>query len=422
VLSNPFPSGVNVPAGAGLGYNTFVGQNPTWFDPGMQVPRVHQFSFGIQRQITQGSTLDLSYVGSRSVGLSNERDYNIPSADFQRQCDLLQGGNPAFCQELLPNPFRGIEAFRGTSRFTAERLSRFELNRPFPQFDGRLLRQGEGSSKIWYNSLQVNYNARVGRSLTLLGNYTLSKMVERWGYTDPFRGVPQQGLYFSDRPHFLKFSTVWELPFGRGHAVGGNTGGVIGKLISGWQFSTFSQYASGEPNNLPGNVLMLKDPKTPGGRWDGDVNWNQHQVYGFNNCVLRQFNDGRVAPTSFSVANGCGTDPGNYAWMQVADFSMGQGIPGGNQSRLTPSRSGQVRKQGFFNVDASLAKMTQITERIRAQFRVEAFNATNYYFFGRDSNFETNPENPNFGSLFPHLAWIGNGYPRQMQLGFKVMW
>jgi hypothetical protein len=73
-------------------------------------------------------------------------------------------------------------------------------------------------------------------------------------------------------------------------------------------------------------------------------------------------------------------------------------------------------------MDLSLAKMTQITERIRAQFRIEAFNATNYFFFGRDSNFETNPDNPNFGTLFPHLAWTGNGYPRQVQLGFKVLW
>jgi hypothetical protein len=422
ILSNPFPSGIQTPAGASLGYNTQVGQNPNWWDPTGDVPKVHQFSFGVQRQLTQNSTLDLSYVGSRSVGLSNEQDFNIPPADFQRQCDLLQGGSPAFCQALLPNPFKGIEAFRGTSRFTAERLSRYELNRPFPQFDGRLLKRGIPSSKIWYNSLQVNYNARVGRSLTLLGNYTLSKMVERWGFTDPFRGIPQQGLYFSDRPHFFKFSTVWELPFGRGKLVGGQAGGLLNKLIGGWQFSTFSQFASGEPNNLPGNVVMLRDPRTVGGDWTGEVNWSQNQVEGFNPCVLRQFNDGRVAPTSFSVARGCGTDPANYAWLRVADFSMGQGIPGGNQSRLTPSRSGQIRKQPFFNIDASLAKMTQITERISAQFRIEAFNATNYYFFGRDSHFETNPDNDNFGTLFPANAWIGNGYPRQVQLGYKLLW
>jgi hypothetical protein len=422
LLGNPYPNGINQPVGSSLGYNTFVGQNPTWFDPTMEVPRVHSFSFGVQRQLSPNSTLAVEYVGSRSVGLSNERDFNIPQASLQSQCDLMQGGDPAFCQELLPNPFKGIEAFRGTQRFGADTLSRWELNRPHPQFNGRLLRQGEGSSKIWYNSLQVNYNARMGRSLVLLANYTLSKMVERWGYTDPYNGVPQQGLYFSDRPHIVKFSTVWELPFGQGKLIGGSSSGLLNKLLSGWQFSTFTQLASGEPNNLNGNVLLLRDPRTPGGDWTGEVDWNQHQVYGFNNCVLRQFNDGSIAPTAASLSNGCGTDQSAYPWLRVADFSLGQGFPGGNQSRLTPSRSGQIRKQPFFNIDLSIAKTTQITERVRFQFRAEAFNATNYYFFGRDSHFNTNPDDPNFGSLFPNQAWIGNGYPRQIQLGFKVIW
>lgn len=422
LLSNPYPSGINLPVGSSLGYNTFAGQGFTWFNPNMTVPRVHQFSFEIQRQIGSNSTLAVAYVGSRSLGLSTERDFNIPSADFQARCDLLQGGNPQYCLDQLPNPFQGIDAFRGTSRFTASTLSRYELNRPFPQFSDRLLQQGLGESKIWYNSMQVNYNVRFSRGLTLGANYTLSKMIERWGYNDPFRGIPQQGLYFSDRPHFVKFNTVYELPFGRGKALGGNVTGFWDKLVSGWQFSTFAQVASGEPNNLPGNAIMLRDPRTVGGDWDGSVDWKEHQVKGWNPCVLRQFNDGRVEPTSFSVQRGCGTDVNNYAWLRVADFSMGQGIPGGNQSRLNPSRSGQIRKQPLFNMDLSLAKMTQITERIRAQFRIEAFNATNYYFFGRDSNFETNPDNPNFGTLFPHLAWTGNGYPRQVQLGFKVLW
>jgi hypothetical protein len=237
-------------------------------------------------------------------------------------------------------------------------------------------------------------------------------MVERWGYNDPFANVMQQGLYFNDRPHFVKFSTVWELPFGRGRLIGGNSGRFLNALIGGWQFSTFSQIASGEPNNLPGNVQILRDPRTPGGDWNGTVNWKDHQVKGWNPCVLRQFNDGSVRPQQFSIDRGCGTDPNNYAWLMLADFSP----------RQTPFRSGQIRKQPLFNMDASLNKTINITERLRFQFRAEAFNATNYFFFGRDNHFNTNPNDPNFGTQFPSQAWTGNGYPRQVQLGFKVFW
>ncbi|MGH9629905.1 MAG: hypothetical protein ACRD7E_16430, partial [Bryobacteraceae bacterium] len=411
LLSDPFPT-VNQPVGSSLGPLTFVGQNFNWFNPNMHIPYVHQFSFGFQHQLSQGSTIDLSYVGSRTIGANDQRDFNIPSADFRRQCNLAEGGSPAFCNEQLPNPFRGIDAFRGTTYYTAERISRFNLNRPFPQFSGNLQERGRNDSRIWYNSLQVNYNVRVTGGLTLLANYTFSKMVERWGYNDPYNNVNQQGLYFSDRPHFLKFSTVYELPFGRGKAIGRGASGFLGKLISGWQFSTFTNVASGEPNNLPDNVLMLKDPRTVGGDWTGEVNWSDHQVIGWNPCVLREFNDGSVRPQQFSLDRGCGTDTANYAWLRTADYAP----------RYTPSRSGQIRKQPFFNIDASLSKMTQITERLRVQFRVEAFNLTNYYFFGRDSHFNTNPDEPNFGTLFPSQAWIGNGYPRQVQLGVKLYW
>jgi hypothetical protein len=418
LLSNPYPNGVNQPVGSSLGYNTFAGQNFTWFNPNMNTPYVHQFSFGFQQQMSNSSTLDISYVGSRSIGLNNERDFNLPSADFRRQCNLLEGGSPTFCNEQVPNPFRNIEAFRGTTYFTAANISRYNLNRPFPQFSGNLLERGRGDSKIWYNSLQVNYNMRVGRSLTLLGNYTLSKMVEQWGWADPFNNVPQRGLYFNDRPHFVKFSTVYELPFGRGKAMGGNASGFLSKLISGWQVSTFTQFSSGEPNDLPANAIQLRDPRTVGGDFTGDVDWKAHQVRGWNPCVLRQFNDGSVRPQQFSIDRGCGTDPSTYAWLMVADYTPGSVVPGRNN----PSRSGQIRKRRMFNTDLSLSKMTEITERLRVQFRVEAFNATNYYFFGRNDGFITDPNNPNFGTQFPNQANTQNGYPRQIQLGVKVYW
>jgi hypothetical protein len=412
LLSNPFPGGITVPPGAGLGALSFVGRGFTWADPNFRVPYVHQFSYGFQYQISRDSTLDFSYVGSRSVGLNDQRDYNIPSLDFRKQCNLLEGGSPAFCDAALPNPFRNVEAFRGTPFFTSTTLSRFQLNRPFPQFTGQT-RQGLNTSNIWYNSLQINFHWRSGRSLTLLGNYTLSKMVERWGWNDPHRDDGrQQGLYFNDRPHYFKFSTVWELPFGRGRKIAGNASGFVNKLISGWQFSTLTLAGSGEPNNLPGNVIALKDPRTVGGDWTGKVDWSRHQVIGWNPCVLRQFNDGSIRPQPYSIARGCGTDPANYVWLMTASYAP----------RATPFRSGQIRKQPQFNMDAALSKMTQITERLRFQFRLEAFNATNYYFFGRDNHFNTDPNSSNFGTQFPSQAWIGNGYPRQVQLGFKLLW
>jgi hypothetical protein len=413
LLTNPYPGGLKFPSGASAGYTTFLGRNTNWFNPDFWTPYVHQFSFGFQYLLSGNSTLDISYVGSRTVGANDEKAFNIPSAAFRKQCYLMEGGRPGYCNETIPNPFKGIEAFRGTTHFTADRLTRYQLNRPFPQFSGDMLQQGLNTSKIWYNSLQINFNQRVGRDLTLMWNYTLSKMIERWGYNDAFNDVRQQGLYFNDRPHYLKFNTVYDLPFGRGKKFGGNMGKLANAFAGGWTVSTYTQWSSGEPNNLPGNVIMLKDPRTIGGDWQGTVDWKLHQIKGWNPCVLRQFDDGRIVPQSFSIARGCSsTDFSQYAWLMTSSYAP----------RYTPYRSGQIRKQQLFNIDLAISKTINITERLRAQIRGEAFNLTNYYFFGRDSNFNTNPNDPNFGTIFPHQAWIGNGYPRQVQIGFKAFW
>jgi len=42
--------------------NTFAGQNFSWWNPHAKLPRVHQFSFGIQRRLTAASAIEVSYV------------------------------------------------------------------------------------------------------------------------------------------------------------------------------------------------------------------------------------------------------------------------------------------------------------------------------------------------------------------------
>ncbi len=120
LLSNPYPDGINTPSGAARGPLTFVGNNFTWFDgQTFRTPKMHQFSAGFQYQVRPSSSIEATYVGSRTVGANNEKDFNLPSLAFRKQCNLLEGGSPLFCNQQLPNPFKGVEAFRGTGFYTA---------------------------------------------------------------------------------------------------------------------------------------------------------------------------------------------------------------------------------------------------------------------------------------------------------------
>ncbi len=405
ILSDPFPSGINVPTGASRGLLTYVGQNASWFNADSRIPFVRQGSFGFQYQLTRTSTLDLSYIGSRTVGDNDSRAFNIPSLAFRRECNLLEGGSPAYCQQALPNPFRNVPAFLGTGFYTASTVSRYHMNRPFPQFSGDMTELGHDDRRIWHNALQVSYNLRTSRNVTLLVNYILSKTIERSGWNDAFAGVMQQGPITYDRLHMFKATTVYELPFGKGQRWGAGSRGVLQKLISGWEITTFLTANSGEPMNLPGNVIILKDPKVK-------PNWNNEQVRFWSPCLLRQYNEGTIRPQQYSIDKGCGTDWSNYHWLMTASYAP----------RVTPYRSGQIRAHPWFGMDTSLNKMTTIGERARVQLGIEAFNALNHTNFGWERGI-TDPNSLNFGLIFlSQSSLTSNGSPRQVQLRLKFYW
>ena len=108
-LNNPWPSGIQSPPGSALGPLTFLGRNPSFSNTDFIVPKVYQFSVGIQRELPFRISLEATYAGSRSNDIEgNFGGYIEPSEAFQEQCDVTQGGSRGFCDQTLTNPyFRG---------------------------------------------------------------------------------------------------------------------------------------------------------------------------------------------------------------------------------------------------------------------------------------------------------------------------
>lgn len=414
-LRNPFPGGVLRPIGSSQGLNTFAGQNFNWWNPDSRLPRVHQFSIGIQRRLTNSSSIDVSYVGSRTQNLTTSLAANIQSDDFIKQCDASRGGNRAFCDALVPNPFFGLSEFAGTSLGLSSTISRQRATRPFPQFDGDLVQVGRSDGKMWYNSAQVAYRHSFQHGLMLNVNYTFAKQISQEGWMNTYAGLPQRSLVNFDRPHAFKVSTHYELPFGKGRKFGSSVGSWTNRVIGGWDLNAFYTASSGEPADLPSNAFMLKDPRITPDR-------KQTIVRGWNPCVLQTNVDGTVTPTRAStVINGCSaTDMSQYAWLVPANTFL--------TYRTNPLRSGQIRMPAQYTVDFSVNKTVLVTERLRVQFRGEVFNALNRFNLF-SVRYNTNPldANGNFGSYLPSDAGASSGPmrdspPRSVQLGLKVLW
>jgi hypothetical protein len=417
LLNNPFPTGITVPAGAAGGAETFLGRGFNFANPSFQVPYVHQFSFGFQYQLPWESKLEVSYVGNRTLKLQTTRPFNEPDLAFRQRCNPLEGGNPVFCNEALPNPFRGLAPFAGTAHFTSNTLSRFNLARPYPHFGG-ITEVTRNDGRIDYNSLQATFEKRARSGLNGVLTYTFSKQIEEWGFNDLQMNIKQRGLYLADRPHRFTAGLVYQLPFGEGQKLFKVKNGFLNKLVSGWQTSLIMQWQSGRPWDLNENIQWINpDAYLKDIKWKGsDQVWAFRTYPDRNNPAVRsvcaaRVNDNNTLSLQTFSANLEGCSLANVDIIRRPQFAP----------RFTSFRSSTVRLHSPPTADLSFNKQTRITERVGFQFRVEMFNFTNTYSYGVHQ-FTNNPDDRNFGSLFPRTA--GNtavAYPRHIQLAAKLI-
>jgi hypothetical protein len=407
-LANPFPNGIQDPPGSSLGPLTFLGRGPGFSNPDFIVPNVHQFSVGVQRELPARISLDVTYAGSRSYDIEgNFGGFNEPSAAFQAQCDVTLGGSRTLCDQQLANPFFGVAGFEGTTRFTNANLSRFELNRPFPAFTG-ISKNQLNVGKMWYDSMQFVANKRWQKGVTINVGYT---WVPRWtedgantttgignAYVDEVSLLRNHGPYFSQRKHRITASGVWELPWLR------NQRSVLGYVLGGWSIAPAFVYQSGQPWDMPGNLDLapgvdLKDVALPGDK-EGQF------IYGVKPCIgQRNATTGNYDLLSVSTAYGC-TEP--Y-------FLVRESF----QRRTAMFRYDEFRRPGFWQVDMNFAKTTPITDRMRMQIRLEAFNLFNSPMYD-ERNYNQSTTSADFGRINRNATGQSN-FQRFIQLGFRFI-
>jgi hypothetical protein len=407
VLSNPWPQ-IQSPPGSSLGPLTFLGRGPGSANPNFVVPNTQQFSAGIQRELPGRISLEVTYAGSRSNDIEgNFGGFNEPSAEFQARCDVTRGGSRTFCDDLLPNPFFGVPGFEGTTRFTNPTLSRFELSRPYPAFTGLSLNQQNLGSMV-YDSMQFVANKRWAKGVTINSSYT---WVPRWTeegantttgignvYVDDVSLLQNSGPYFSHREHRVTASGVWELPWYR------NSRSIAGYLLGGWSIAPMVVYQSGQPWDMPGNVdfapgVDIKQVALEGKK-DGTF------IYGAKPCVAqRNATTGVYQLLAVSTAYGC-TEP--YFLVREAF-----------QRRTMMFRYDEFRRPGFWQVDVNFAKTTPITNNIRFQVRLEAFNLFNSPMYD-ERQYNQTTTSADFGRINRNTTGQSN-FQRFVQMGFKLI-
>ena len=181
--------------------------------------------------------------------------------------------------------------------------------------------------------------------------------------------------------HALKANWVYELPFGQGKRWGSNVGGVLDRIIGGWQFHGTARFQSGEMVDF-GNVRMVGFSKKDlegfyKARLDQDERvWMLPQDVIDN--TVKAFSVSATSPTGYGSL---GAPEGRYfapangpdcIEVAVSNFNNNEGYGD------CGARSIVVHGPMYKNMDLSIAKLIPIKGTMRLEFRFEMLNAFNW--------------------------------------------
>jgi hypothetical protein len=245
-----------------------------------------------------------------------------------------------------------------------------------------------------YSSMQLGFQRRYSKGLTLNVNYTWahglgSMQSQTSALTGLLRGNREYDYGNADLDIRQRFalSLNYDLPFGK------SLKGTAGALINGWAINSIASWQTGRvftvrdaafnpaPINLPG-VTADRPDKVPG------------QPYVVDNWTITNY----INLKAFKV--------------------QAKGIPGtesNNQLTGPPTRS----------LDLSIFKNFSIRESIKLQFRAEAYNFTNTANFSEPVTefvaVDANGNPTNAGSFGQIIATRIGSTPRQLQFALKLL-
>jgi hypothetical protein len=256
--------------------------------------------------------------------------------------------------------------------------------------------------KMTYDSAQFVANKRFSKGVTVNATYTY---VPRWNETGTDNGgqafidsvsqVEVNGPYFSHRKHRITASGVWEMPWLR------NRTDLLGRVAGGWSIAPMFIYQSGQPWNMPDNLDLAVDPSVAA----LSPEKNGQFIYGVQPCVGQRNASGAYALISLSQAYGC-TEP----------FFL---IRETYQRRTAQRRYDEFRRPGAWQVDLNFSKTTAITNSVRLQVRLEAFNIFNSPMYD-ERDYDRNTGSSDFGRINRNTTGQNN-FQRFLQLGFRVV-
>ena len=395
-LTDPFPralypGGLLQPIGSTQGLATNLGQSVTAQFLDRPLPRSHQFSFGLQRQIPWGFLADAAYVGNLTHKLPVTLPLNFIPADVLNSMPVAN--RPAFFNAQVDNPFAGLLPSSGIN---GAKVARSQLLVAYPQFTGVSITDVPIGGQS-YHSAQMKLTRRFTQGIGVTAAYTISKTLERVSLLNAqdvtranLLNTPlEQRLYQFDTPRKLSLVVTTALPFGRGKAFGAHWSRAVDGVLGGWNMNAQYNNQTGFPFDFPNAA-----PLTTGTAALSDAQRDKLAV----NRGGTQF------------------DPSLDAWFNTDLFPNKAQTP--FTQRNFPTRFPDVRSKPLHAVEFSVYKEIPIRERVRWQIRADFHNALNHPWFNHLASNDV--ANSQFGRLAAESI-DDTSEPRLIVIAMKIV-
>jgi hypothetical protein len=454
ILQAPFNDAFskNTPPGGDPNDSRLLGNNVTAFvRKANKVPYMQQWNFTIERQLPASLDLQVAYVGTKGTYLSiqqhpvNQTD-DIPQSTLNAALATYQqtGVNPL--TSYVPNPF--YPTISGNTNLNAPTVQRQYLALPYPAFGGVTVFQDRAGSSN-YNSLQTTVRRAFAQGLQVLASYTWSKMIDYGGsYGAQIQTGGNTGTNFwapdnmrldrsvsaFDSTHRASISFVYELPFGRGRQFLNHVP-AVSQIVGGWKVGGVATFASGFPIGISGG---------PGGGFnrpnvtENPVLPSKYQVTGDGHTSYPLPDGSSIVvpagyklyfnPNAFAVPVLTVPRAGSTGTVNVVDpYFYG----------TAPRLFSNLRGPGIDNWDMTVSRTFSVTEKLRLDARLEAYNAMNRVQIGMPGGGFLNPNlvsgsglglntSTAFGTINTATIQTAIGQssntPRYLQISLRLYW
>jgi hypothetical protein len=369
---------------------------PGGVQPDMKTPTLISWSLRVDRELSPNTVLTIGYVGSRGY-------HELIGIDANEPVPVICPASPcpATYPANFPAPLAGTPVPAGTYYIPFIPPATPRAN-PFLANTWTWFSVGNSS----YHALQVDLRRRFSHRLSVRGVYTYSKALDDGDslnqttagnapglVSNPFNLAADKGLATYDARNVGVVNVLYDLPFGRGQALGRDVEGWRDKVVSGWTVSSIVTAQSG----FPFTPQLSYNPSN-----NGDT----------RNPVRPFLNPNFTGPVVLGNPN---------QWFNPSAFlapPVNSGFYGnvGRDTYIGP---------GLATWDFSVLKNTRIHESLNLQFRAEIFNLLNRVNFNTPNLIVFTPptaSNPTGLSGTAGAVTSTSTTARQVQFALKLLW